>query len=78
MLFGLSTVLCGLLGGGARRVAAPDGLKNETFWTDLRILINHAAEHTTATTAAIVIGMTISDAAEQPHRARRAPERRKC
>ena len=59
-------------------VAAPDSLKNETFWTDLRTLINHAAKHTTDTAAAIVITMTISDAAEQPHRARKAPKRRKC
>ena len=46
----------------ALAVAAPDGLKNETFWTDLRILINHAAERTTATAATIVISVTISDA----------------
>jgi hypothetical protein len=50
-----------------RRVAAADGLKNETFCLDLRILINLAAEHTDASTLATVLGLSVSDAGDRPY-----------
>ena len=46
----------------SRRVAAAEGLKNETFWTDLRILVNPAAERPAATAPATVLALSISDA----------------
>ena len=64
--------------GLARRVAAPDSLKSETFYLDLRILINHAAERNTATAATIVDGPVVSYAEDRPQLSPKALERRKC
>ena len=59
-------------------VAAADSLKSETFYRDLKILRNHAAERTTATAATIVNGTIISDAEDPTILSPKALERRKC
>ena len=54
-------------GGSARRVAAPDSLKNETFCRGLKILINLAAERPAATGTATVLALPAWDAGDRPH-----------
>ena len=59
-----------------RCVAAPDGLKSETFCRDLKILHNPAAERPVATASATVHILSVSDAQDRSLKPREALERR--
>ena len=52
----------GIPGNRDRCVAAPDGLKNENFCRDCKILTNPIAERPAATRAATVLPLSMSDA----------------
>ena len=57
-------------------VAAPDGLKSETFCRDLKILQNPAAERPVATASATVHILSVSDAQDRSLKPREALETR--
>ena len=52
---------CLRIGQAKRRVAAPDSLKSEKKYRDLKILINRAPEYLAATTFTTVLILHVSD-----------------